>query len=65
MKENKTYKVSIKLKPEGFCEFVYSDEHLAREQYLQYTSQGVINGVLIESIEFGPDAAKKTLELLK
>jgi len=33
------------------CHFEYSDKELAREQFLQYTATGVINGQIIKKIE--------------
>lgn len=65
MTQEKTYKLIINLKPQGRCEFTYTDELLAKEQHLQYKTQGIINGVLIDSIEYIPEAAKKTLRILK
>lgn len=50
--ENKIYQINITLTEGRTCHFEYSDRELAREQYLQYTAQGVINNQIIKKIEF-------------
>ena len=64
-KKDKLIKMVITLKTGGYCEFYYTDEQLAKEQHIQYQTQGIINGQLILDIEYYPEATKKTLEILK
>jgi hypothetical protein len=46
-----TYIIKIELTNDRTCEFKYNDPILAKEEFLKYTSQGIISGQLIKSIE--------------
>jgi len=45
------FTINIVLSGDRTCEFRYNDPILAKEEFLKYTSQGIISGQLIKSIE--------------
>jgi hypothetical protein len=50
--ETKMYVITMVLTEGRTCRFEYSEERLAKEQYLYYTTVGVINNQIIKKITF-------------
>lgn len=50
-KQTNKYSITIELRSGHTCYFEYTDLLVAKEQFTQYSVQGVVNGQVIKTIE--------------